>query len=55
MRNDAHIAVVGGGIAGLAAAHAAIEGGARVTVYEAGNRLGGVILTSPFAGHAAID
>jgi protoporphyrinogen/coproporphyrinogen III oxidase len=50
-----HIAVVGGGIAGLAAAHAAIEAGARVTVFEADHRLGGVILTSPFAGRPAVD
>jgi protoporphyrinogen/coproporphyrinogen III oxidase len=55
VRNDRHIAVIGGGIAGLAAAHAAIEAGARVTVFEAGSRLGGVILTTPFAGHPAID
>ena len=32
-----------------------IEGGARVTLFEAGNRLGGMILTTPFAGHPAID
>jgi oxygen-dependent protoporphyrinogen oxidase len=50
-----HIAVVGAGITGLAAAHAAVESGADVTVFEAGSRLGGVILTTPFAGHPAID
>jgi protoporphyrinogen/coproporphyrinogen III oxidase len=55
VRSDRHIAVVGGGIAGLASAHAAIESGATVTLFEAGDRLGGVILTSPFAGHPAID
>lgn len=55
MRSDRHIAVIGGGIAGLAAAHAAIESGARVTLFEAGTQLGGVIKTSPFAGHPAID
>jgi protoporphyrinogen/coproporphyrinogen III oxidase len=55
VRSDRHIAIVGGGIAGLAAAHAAIEAGARVTLFEAGSRLGGVILTTPFAGHPAID
>ncbi len=55
MRSDRHIAVVGGGIAGLASAHAAIESGARVTLFEAGDRFGGVILTSPFAGQPAID
>lgn len=55
MSNDRRIAVVGGGIAGLAAAHAATEAGAQVTLFEAGGRLGGAILTSPFAGHPAID
>jgi len=55
VRSDRHIAVVGGGIAGLAAAHAAIESGAMVTLFEADDRLGGVILTSPFAGHPGID
>jgi protoporphyrinogen/coproporphyrinogen III oxidase len=55
VKGDRRIAVVGGGIAGLAAAHAAIEGGASVTLYESGSSLGGVIRTSPFAGHPAID
>ncbi len=49
------IAVIGGGITGLAAAHAAIEGGAQVTVFEAESRPGGAIRTTPFAGHPAID
>ena len=35
------IAVVGGGLAGLAAAVAAADGGAQVTLYERGPRLGG--------------
>jgi oxygen-dependent protoporphyrinogen oxidase len=55
VRTDRHIAVIGGGIAGLAAAHAATEAGARVTLFEADSRLGGAILTSPFSGHLAID
>jgi oxygen-dependent protoporphyrinogen oxidase len=55
VKNDRRIAVIGGGIAGLAAAHAVIEGGARVTVFESAGSLGGVIRTSPFAGHPAID
>ncbi len=55
MRSDRRIAVIGGGIAGLAAAHAAIEAGAQVTVFEARDRIGGVIRTTPFAGHPAID
>jgi protoporphyrinogen/coproporphyrinogen III oxidase len=55
VRSDRRIAIVGGGITGLAAAHAAIETGAHVTLFEANSRVGGVILTTPFAGHPAID
>lgn len=51
---DRHVAVIGGGIAGLAAAHALVsthdENTARVTVFEAAPRLGGMIRTSPFGG-----
>ena len=41
------IAVVGGGIAGLAAAHrlAELDPGCQLTLFEAGSRLGGVIST----------
>lgn len=49
------VAVVGGGIAGLAAAHAAAGAGAEVTLYERDGRLGGKLLTTPFAGHPGID
>ena len=35
------VAVVGGGLAGLAAAIACADGGAEVTLYEARSRLGG--------------
>ncbi|HEY0519285.1 MAG TPA: protoporphyrinogen oxidase, partial [Ilumatobacteraceae bacterium] len=55
VKTDRHVAVVGGGIAGVSAAHAAIEAGARVTLFEAADRTGGVIRTTPFAGHPAID
>lgn len=45
------VAVIGGGIAGLAAAHAlATEHGCEVVLCEAGHRLGGKIVTTPFAG-----
>jgi len=42
-----HIAVVGGGISGLAAAHRLVElePGCRLTLFEAGPRLGGVLST----------
>lgn len=49
------VAVVGGGIAGLAAAHAVATAGAEVTLYERDQRLGGKLLTTPFAGHPGID
>ena len=45
-----HIAVIGGGIAGLAAAHEILEQGGRVTVFEAAAQAGGKIQTAPFAG-----
>ena len=44
------VAVVGGGIAGLAAAHALNEAGADVTLHEASDRLGGKVLTGSFCG-----
>jgi oxygen-dependent protoporphyrinogen oxidase len=57
MTADRHVVVVGGGIAGLAAAHALSRGDhpPRVTLLEAAQRLGGKILTTPFAGLAAVD
>ena len=57
-----HVAVVGGGITGLSAAyhlrHRAGDSSApppRVTLFEADERLGGKIRTSPFAGLPAVD
>ena len=54
-----HVIVVGGGIAGLAAAHALLvdapSGACRVTVLEAQQRLGGKIRTTPFAGRLGVD
>ena len=45
-----HVAVVGGGITGLAAAWELVRSGADVTLFEAGDRLGGRILTATVAG-----
>ncbi|MEW2166710.1 protoporphyrinogen oxidase [Streptomyces sp. NPDC007084] len=49
-----HVVVVGGGIAGLAAAHRLLGRGLRVTVLEASDRLGGKLLTGDIAG-ARVD
>src|SRR5690606_34546757 len=48
------IVVVGAGIAGLAAAHRLLESGARVTVLEASDRVGGKLLPGEIAG-ARVD
>ncbi|RFU84109.1 protoporphyrinogen oxidase [Streptomyces triticagri] len=45
-----HAVVVGGGIAGLAAAHRLLGTGARVTVLEASDRLGGKLHADRIAG-----
>jgi oxygen-dependent protoporphyrinogen oxidase len=52
-----HVVVVGGGITGLAAAHELRRAAdpPTVTVLEASERLGGKILTTPFAGLPAVD
>ncbi|REK85718.1 protoporphyrinogen oxidase [Streptomyces inhibens] len=44
-----HVVVIGGGISGLAAAHRLLEGGARVTVLEASDRLGGKLRAGDIA------
>ena len=44
------IAVVGGGITGLAAAYELVQLGEEVVLLEAGDRLGGKLRTTPFAG-----
>lgn len=49
-----HVVVVGGGIAGLAAAHRLLADGARVTLLEAGPRLGGKLYAAELAG-ARVD
>ncbi|MFC3574714.1 protoporphyrinogen oxidase [Streptomyces yaanensis] len=45
-----HVVVIGGGIAGLAAAHRLLERGVRVTVLEASDRVGGKLLPGEIAG-----
>ncbi|WP_299540180.1 protoporphyrinogen oxidase [uncultured Streptomyces sp.] len=45
-----HVVVIGGGIAGLAAAHRLLGTGLRVTVLEATDRLGGKLMTGEVAG-----
>ncbi|MGA5066487.1 protoporphyrinogen oxidase [Streptomyces exfoliatus] len=49
-----HVVVAGGGIAGLAAAHRLALAGHRVTLLEAGPRLGGKLLAGEIAG-APVD
>ncbi|MFJ1529409.1 protoporphyrinogen oxidase [Streptomyces mirabilis] len=44
------VVVIGGGIAGLAAAHRLLDRGARVTVLEASDRVGGKLLPGEIAG-----
>ncbi|MFD7325211.1 protoporphyrinogen oxidase [Streptomyces sp. NPDC059875] len=51
---NAHVVVVGGGIAGLAAAHRLLSSGARVTLLEGGDRVGGKLLAGEIAG-APVD
>ncbi|MEV6654809.1 protoporphyrinogen oxidase [Streptomyces sp. NPDC051219] len=45
-----HVVVIGGGIAGLAAAHRLLGAGVRVTVLEASDRLGGKLHAGELAG-----
>ncbi|MFG2984993.1 protoporphyrinogen oxidase [Streptomyces sp. NPDC048258] len=49
-----HVVVIGGGIAGLAAAHRLLSEGVRVTLLEAGPRLGGKLYAGELAG-APVD
>ncbi|MFI6645265.1 protoporphyrinogen oxidase [Streptomyces sp. NPDC050504] len=49
-----HVVVIGGGIAGLAAAHRLVTAGARVTLLEATDRLGGKLHAGEIAG-APVD
>ncbi|MEU2420873.1 protoporphyrinogen oxidase [Streptomyces sp. NPDC007851] len=45
-----HVVVIGAGVAGLAAAHRLLARGARVTVLEAAERVGGKLLRGEIAG-----
>ncbi len=45
------VVVVGAGITGLTAAHAAAGAGHAVVVVDAADRAGGIVRTTPFAGH----
>ncbi len=47
------VAIVGGGVAGLTAAYRLKQGGARVVVYEAGERVGGAVRTMRSEGYLA--
>ncbi|MFD3539390.1 protoporphyrinogen oxidase [Streptomyces sp. NPDC058662] len=49
-RGQSHVVVIGGGIAGLAAAHRLLADGVRVTLLEAGARLGGKLYAGELAG-----
>ncbi|WP_143677595.1 FAD-dependent oxidoreductase, partial [Streptomyces scabiei] len=49
-RDAGHVVVIGAGIAGLAAAHKLLDRGARVTVLEASDRVGGKLLPGEIAG-----
>jgi len=53
LNGEANVAVIGGGWAGLAAAVSLAESGARVTLFEAAQRLGGRARSLPWPGPAA--
>ncbi|MFR9673212.1 protoporphyrinogen oxidase [Streptomyces sp. TR06-5] len=50
-----HVIVIGGGIAGLSAAHHLLTGGASVTLLEGSDRLGGKLLVGDLAGSLRVD
>jgi protoporphyrinogen oxidase len=53
--NKPHIAVIGGGIAGLTAAYRFAQRGFRVSLWERGSRLGGQAAAFPVAGGASLE
>lgn len=54
MQRSPHVVVIGGGIAGLAAAHRLLASGVRVTLLEATDRLGGKLWAGEIEG-APVD
>jgi len=50
-----HVAVIGGGIAGIAAATVLAEHGVSVTLFEASDRLGGRVAAWPLQGHRTMS
>lgn len=53
--NAPHVAVIGGGIAGLTAAYRLSQQGLRVSLWERGSRLGGQAAAFPVAGGASLE
>ena len=53
--SNSHIAVIGGGIAGLTAALKLSQQGFRVSLWERGDRLGGQAAAFPVAGGASLE
>jgi len=50
-----HVAVIGGGIAGIAAATVLAEHGVSVLLFEASDRLGGRVASWPLSGHRTMS
>ncbi len=50
-----HVAVLGGGIAGIAASTVLAEHGATVTLFESSDRLGGRVASWPLPGHRTMS
>jgi oxygen-dependent protoporphyrinogen oxidase len=55
MTSDRRVLVVGAGITGLAAAVDLVDAGLEVEIWDADDRIGGKISSSPFAGLASVD
>jgi oxygen-dependent protoporphyrinogen oxidase len=57
MSTDRHVVIIGGGVAGLAAAHTLLGApdAPRVTLLERADRLGGKVMGTPFGGLANVE